>query len=67
MDTMQKRMSAINHSSPWRGPLVDATEASFSSGNRAAAVWMYSGIAAASPTPQGPDIGFWMAMMGDLI
>jgi len=49
LDTMQKRMSAMNHSSPWRGPLVDATEVSFNVGNRQAACFMYSGIAASTP------------------
>ena len=46
LDSRQKRMSAMNLGSPWRGPLVDATEAGFGQGNRAAACWLYSGIAA---------------------
>jgi hypothetical protein len=48
MDTMQKRMSAMNHSSPWRGPLVDATESSTTQGNRQSAAFMYAGILAAA-------------------
>lgn len=46
LDSTQKRMSAMNLGCPWRGPLVDATESSFSAGNRAAAVLMYSGVVA---------------------
>ena len=45
LDSMQKRMSAMNHSCPWRGPLVDATEVGFDVGNRQAAVFMASSIA----------------------
>lgn len=44
VDTFQKRMSATNLSQPWRGPLVDASEAGFDVGNRQAADYMYSGI-----------------------
>lgn len=47
IDTRQKRMSAMNPASPWRGPMVDATEAGFGGGNRQAANFMYSGILAA--------------------
>lgn len=46
MDTAQKRMSAMNHSSPWRGPLVRASESGTTQGNRQAAAFMYSGILA---------------------
>jgi len=46
IDTAQKRMSAINPRCPWRGPMVAAAEAGFSVGNRQAAAFMYSGIAA---------------------
>lgn len=46
IDTMQKRMSAMNPGCPWRGPLVDAAESGFSSGNRQAANLSYSGVAA---------------------
>ena len=49
IDSRQKRMSAMNHGSPWRGPLVDATEVGFGVGNRAAACWLYSGIAVSAP------------------
>ena len=49
IDSRQKRMSAMNLGCPWRGPLVDATEAGFTAGNRAAACWLYSGIAASAP------------------
>ena len=58
INTAQKRMSAMNHGSPWRGPLVDATEASFTVGNRAAACWLYSGITVSSPAPLVPGIEF---------
>jgi len=44
LDTMQDRMSAMNLACPWRGPMVDATEAGFNIGNRQAADYMYSGI-----------------------
>lgn len=53
MDTRQKRMSAMHPASPWRGPMVDATESGFTQGNRQAAAFMYSGIlagGAAAPT-----------------
>jgi len=50
IDSMQKRMSAIAPSSPWRGPLVDATESGFNVGNRQAADFMYSGISASTIT-----------------
>ena len=58
IDSRQKRMSAMNLASPWRGPLVDATEAGFTQGNRAAACWLYSGIAAevSSTPPNVPGI-----------
>lgn len=51
IDSVQKRMSAMNPSSPWRGPLVDATESGFTAGNRQAADFMYSGIAAQTSIP----------------
>ena len=44
VDTVQKRMSAMNPACPWRGPLVDATESGFSKGNRQAADYAYSGL-----------------------
>lgn len=44
LNSMQKRMSAMNPACPWRGPLEDATEAGFNVGNRQAADFMYSGI-----------------------
>lgn len=47
IDSRQKRMSALNLRSPWRGPLVDATESGFTQGNRQAANVLYSGILAA--------------------
>ncbi len=50
LNSRQKRMSALNPACPWRGPLVDAPEAGFSEGNRAAAVFMYSGLIAAVVT-----------------
>ena len=34
LDDRQKRMSALNPSCPWRGPLVDAPEVGFTQGNR---------------------------------
>ena len=46
VDSKQKRMSAFNHRCPWRGPMVDPTEAGFDAGNRQAAAFQYSGIAA---------------------
>jgi len=49
IDSKQKRMSAINHACPWRGPLVDALEAGFSIGNRQAADYFYSGIESDAP------------------
>lgn len=44
IDSAQKRMSAIAHGCPWRGPLVDATESGFAEGNRLAALYLYAGI-----------------------
>jgi hypothetical protein len=46
IDTKQKRMSALNPWSAWRGPLVDAPETGFTQGNRQAAAYGYSGILA---------------------
>ena len=56
IDSMQKRMSAMHHASPWRGPMVDATETGFSAGNRQAAAFMYSGIASGA-APPAPSTG----------
>lgn len=50
LDSAQKRMSAMNLACPWRGPMVDAAESGTTQGNRQAAAFMYSGIAAASPS-----------------
>jgi len=44
LDTRQKRMSAMNVGSPWRGPMVDAAETGFEANNRAAALFLYSGL-----------------------
>lgn len=41
IDSQQKRMSAVNPSCPWRGPMVDATQIGFRT-KRAAADYMYS-------------------------
>lgn len=49
IDTAQKRMSAVHHTAPWRGPLVAAAEAGFTQGNRQAAAYLYSGILASAP------------------
>lgn len=46
IDSLQKRMSAMNPSCPWRGPLVAAGDTAFTQGNRQAADFMYSGILA---------------------
>lgn len=54
IDSRQKRMSAMNPASPWRGPMVDATEAGFDLGNRQAANFLYSGILALVPIPPVP-------------
>lgn len=60
VDTAQKRMSALHVGCPWRGPLVDATESGTTQGNRQAAAYLYSGIAAGGaptpPTPLGPAV-----------
>lgn len=56
LDTKQKRMSAINPSSPWRGPFVDATESGFDVGNRQAADLMYSGIASTAAASDGSEL-----------
>lgn len=48
IDTQQKRMSALNPSSPWRGPLVDAPAAGFDISSRAAAMFLYGLIAGAA-------------------
>lgn len=56
IDTRQKRMSAIAPRSSWRGPMVDATEAGFTQGNRQAANFMYSGILAAAPSGISPAL-----------
>ncbi len=50
IDTAQKRASAMNPASPWRGPMVAAAEAGFTQGNRQAVDFMYSGILA------GPEV-----------
>lgn len=55
-DTRQKRMSAIHHLCPWRGPMVDAAEAGFDVGHRQAALYIYSGIASGT-VAVGTDIG----------
>lgn len=47
MDTAQKRMSAMHLTCPWRGPVVDAIEAGFDQGNRAAADGYYSALVGA--------------------
>lgn len=49
----QERMSMLFIRSPWRGPLVDATEPGFNQGNRQAAGGLYSGVVpvAAPPPP----------------
>jgi hypothetical protein len=52
LDTAQKRMSAINIGCPWRGPMIAAIEAGFDSGARAAAAFLYSGIAAGLPASE---------------
>ena len=44
MNTRQKRMSAINVGSPWRGTMVDEAETGFNVGNRAAAAYFYAGL-----------------------
>lgn len=44
--TAQGRMSAMNMGCPWRGPLVWAADSGFTVGNRAAALFFYSDIAA---------------------
>ena len=46
LDIAQDRMAALNPACPWRGAMVDATIASFTAGNRQAAAYLYSGIAA---------------------
>lgn len=48
IDTRQKRMSAINVGSPWRGPMVVPT-GSDTQAKRQAAAFMYSGIASGAP------------------
>jgi len=47
----QQRMSAMMLGLPFRGPLVDAAETGFTTGNRQAAAGMYSGTAAGPPPP----------------
>lgn len=54
IDSAQKRMSALNPASPWRGPLVDAAESGFEAGNRAAAVFLYSGLVSSVAGINGP-------------
>lgn len=49
IDTVQKRMSAINIAGPWRGAMVSAASPGFTAANRAAAAYMY-GLAAEEPT-----------------
>lgn len=61
IDSRQKRMAAMNLMSPWRGPLVDATESGFNQGNRQAALWSYSGIAAAASASAG---GLYLPLLG---
>lgn len=48
--TAQGRMSAMNMGCPWRGPLVRAADASFTVGNRATALFLYSDVAASTVT-----------------
>lgn len=52
IDSMMKRMSAMNPTSPWRGLMLDATAWGFADG-RAAADYMYSGIEAGPPPAGG--------------
>ena len=63
IDTAQKRASAMNPASPWRGPMVAAAEAGFTQGNRQAADFMYSGILAgeAAPAPTYNPVGRFAA------
>lgn len=57
MNSRQKRMSAVNFTSPWRGPMVDASESGFASGNRMAAVFMYAyGVAINSTSYAGKRV-----------
>lgn len=62
MNTKQKRMSAIHIAEPWRGAMVDPTETGFTQGNRQAAAFMYSGIAAGGAVAPAatlpPYVGF---------
>lgn len=51
VDTRQKRMSAVMVVLPWRGAMVDASQTGFTEGNRQAAAFCYSGIAAHVPQP----------------
>ncbi len=53
LDSFQKRMSAMNPACPWRGPLVDATEAGFNVGNRRAGAFMTSLVTIAAAGAMG--------------
>lgn len=67
LDTLQERMSAIHPYSPWRGPLVDATESGFNVGNRQAAAFFYSGIASGTATPGGKLVFHSPVIRGTLL
>lgn len=58
LDTRQRRMAALNPACPWRGPLVDASEAGFGKAARAAASFYYSDgeeeIIVVQTPPSGP-------------
>ena len=60
IDTAAKRFSAINVSCPWRGVSV-LPDGTIGQGDRQAAAFLYSGIAAGGAAPadaRNPFIGF---------
>lgn len=64
IDTAQKRMSAVHHAAPWRGPLVAAAEVGFTQGNRQAAAFMYSGILATESAEEVIGVGIRLVYVG---
>lgn len=53
IDSPQKRFSAMNHASPWRGPSVLPT-GTIGAAQRQAALLLYSGILADAPVAPSP-------------
>lgn len=62
LDTKQDRMSVVNISSPWNGPLIDPAISDFTQENRQAAAYRYSGILAGEAVEPEPFIPYYNRM-----